>query len=177
MTGAGKAMRLHTSKLCQFRSFRELRPCGLAKITSGSKSKWHIRADQSMPDNCDLSADKCRVLDKASPPRQAGHWQAWNDRTDIRKLAKCLGERFIMVHQLLNAEEAAEILRMDTRTIIRWARLGYLPAHPLGEGKRKVWRFLEHELLQWVEARESDCKRSSASTINAAINAHARRTA
>jgi predicted site-specific integrase-resolvase len=82
-----------------------------------------------------------------------------------------------MVHQLLNAEEAAEILRMDTRTVIRWARLGYLPAHPLGEGKRKIWRFLEHELLQWVEARESDRKRSSASTINAAINAHARRTA
>lgn len=78
---------------------------------------------------------------------------------------------------LLNAEEAAEILRMDSRTIVRWARLGYLPAHPLGEGRRKVWRFLEHELLQWVQARETDRKRSAASTINAAISAHARRTA
>jgi excisionase family DNA binding protein len=78
---------------------------------------------------------------------------------------------------LLNAEEAAEILRMDSRTIVRWARLGYLPAHPLGEGKRKVWRFLEHDLLQWVQARETDRERSVASTINAAISAHARRTA
>jgi Helix-turn-helix domain len=90
---------------------------------------------------------------------------------------KCIGERFLMVHSLLNAQEATEILRMDTRTIIRWARLGYLPAHPLGEGKRKIWRFLEHELLQWVEARESDRNGSSASTISAAISAHARRTA
>jgi predicted site-specific integrase-resolvase len=82
-----------------------------------------------------------------------------------------------MAHHLLNAEEAAEILRMDARTVIRWARLGYVPAHPLGEGKRKIWRFLEHELLQWVEARESDHKRPLTSTINGAISAHARRTA
>jgi predicted site-specific integrase-resolvase len=36
-----------------------------------------------------------------------------------------------MVNRLLNAEEAAQILRMETRTLIRWARLGYVPAHPL----------------------------------------------
>lgn len=82
-----------------------------------------------------------------------------------------------MTHQLLNAEEAAEILRMDRRTLIYWARIGYVPAHPLGEGKRKLWRFLEHELLAWVEARETEKKRPSASTMNAAISAHARRTA
>lgn len=82
-----------------------------------------------------------------------------------------------MPHHLLNAEEAAEILRMDKRTLVCWARLGYVPAHPLGEGKRKLWRFLEHELLEWVEARETEKKRSSASTIKAANDAHARRTA
>jgi predicted site-specific integrase-resolvase len=82
-----------------------------------------------------------------------------------------------MANRLLNAEEAAQILRMETRTLIRWARLGYVPAHPLGEGKRKLWRFLERELLDWVEARESDKKRPPASTIDAAISAHARRTA
>ena len=35
-----------------------------------------------------------------------------------------------MANRLLNAEEAAQILRMETRTLIRWARLGYVPAHP-----------------------------------------------
>jgi predicted site-specific integrase-resolvase len=53
--------------------------------------------------------------------------------------------------QLLDAREAAQVLRMDSRTLGRWARLGQVPAHPLGEGKRKLWRFLEHELLAWVE--------------------------
>ena len=82
-----------------------------------------------------------------------------------------------MEHHLLDAQEAAQILRMDKRTLVRWARIGYVPAHPLGEGKRKLWRFREHELLAWVEARETDKKRPPASTINIAINAHARRTA
>jgi len=45
--------------------------------------------------------------------------------------------------------QAAEFLRMDEKTITRWARRGYIPAHPMGEGKRKFWRFFEHELLDW----------------------------
>jgi excisionase family DNA binding protein len=82
-----------------------------------------------------------------------------------------------MTDHLLDAQEAAQILRMDRRTLVRWARIGYVPAHPLGEGKRKLWRFREHELLEWVEARETDRKRPPTSTIEVAINAHARRTA
>ena len=82
-----------------------------------------------------------------------------------------------MANHLLNAEEAAQILRMDRRTLIVWARLGYVPAHPLGEGKRKLWRFLEQELIDWVEAQECTKKRPPASTIKVAISAHARRTA
>lgn len=30
---------------------------------------------------------------------------------------------------------------------------GYLPAHPLGEGKRKFWRFFENELSDWLAAK------------------------
>jgi hypothetical protein len=83
-----------------------------------------------------------------------------------------------MSHHLLDAREAAAVLRMkNSRTLIRWARLGQVPAHPLGEGKRKLWRFLEHELLEWVEAQETDKRRPPASTIEVAIGAHARRTA
>lgn len=82
-----------------------------------------------------------------------------------------------MTYRLLDAHEAAQILRMDRRTLIYWARLGYVPAHPLGEGKRKLWRFLEHELLEWVEKLGVEQKRPPASTIETAINARARRTA
>jgi hypothetical protein len=45
---------------------------------------------------------------------------------------------------------AAEFLGLDAKTITRWARKSYLPAHLLGEGKPKFWRFFEFELLAWV---------------------------
>ena len=82
-----------------------------------------------------------------------------------------------MAPHLLDAREAAQVLRMDSRTLIRWARLGQIPAHPMGEGRRKLWRFLEHELLEWLQARKAVEKIPVASTMKVAISAHARRTA
>jgi hypothetical protein len=83
-----------------------------------------------------------------------------------------------MNHQLLNPHEAAQVLKMDHRTLVRWARIGYVPAHPLGEGKRKLWRFLEHELLDWAEAQgQSLGRRPRAGMIEEAIGVRARRTA
>lgn len=76
----------------------------------------------------------------------------------------------------LDSEEAAAILKMDSRTLVRWARIGYVPAHPMGEGKRKLWRFLENELLQWLEDQKQTSKKPVGSTIVSAIGAHARRS-
>lgn len=53
----------------------------------------------------------------------------------------------------MTPREAAAFLGLDVKTITRWARLGYLPAHPLGEGKRKFWRFLLEELKEWLAAK------------------------
>ena len=50
----------------------------------------------------------------------------------------------------MDPSAAAEFLHLDVKTITRWARQGYLPAHPLGEGKRKFWRFFEWELSEWL---------------------------
>jgi len=66
---------------------------------------------------------------------------------------------------LLTAVEAALVLQMDHRTLIRWARAGYVPAHPLGEGRRRLWRFFKDELLVWVGAQSNgreDARRSAA---------------
>jgi predicted site-specific integrase-resolvase len=82
-----------------------------------------------------------------------------------------------MSHHLLDAREAAQVLRMDSRTLVRWARLGQVPAHPMGEGRRKLWRFVEHELVEWLQARKADEKIPVASTMKVAISAHARRSA
>jgi hypothetical protein len=58
-------------------------------------------------------------------------------------------------HRLMTAVDAAILLDMDNRTLIRWARSGYVPAHPLGEGRRRMWRFFEDELLAWVESQSN----------------------
>lgn len=79
--------------------------------------------------------------------------------------------------KILDAAEAAALIRMDSRTLVRWARLGYVPAHPMGEGKKKLWRFLEHELLAWLVDRSPELKRPPARSMGTAIDAHARRTA
>ncbi len=79
--------------------------------------------------------------------------------------------------KILDATEAASIMRMDSRTLIRWARLGYVPAHPLGEGKRRLWRFIEDEILDWFEKRTQVQKRAPARSIESAIRAPARRSA
>ena len=53
----------------------------------------------------------------------------------------------------LTPRDAASFLGLDEKTITRWCRKGYLPAHPLGEGKRKFWRLFESELSAFLAAQ------------------------
>jgi excisionase family DNA binding protein len=55
----------------------------------------------------------------------------------------------------LTPSAAAAYLGLDVKTITRWARQGYLPGHPLGEGKRKFWRFFESELKEWLSGKNN----------------------
>ena len=56
--------------------------------------------------------------------------------------------------------ETAAYLGLDVKTITRWARQGYLPAHPLGEGKRKFWRFNVHEIAAWLSKKTNSMGRN-----------------
>lgn len=56
----------------------------------------------------------------------------------------------------MDPKAAAAFLSLDDKTIIRWAGKGYLPGHPLGEGKRKFWRFFESELREWLAAKTNE---------------------
>jgi len=59
-------------------------------------------------------------------------------------------------HRFLNPPEAAYLLGgLNERTVVRWAREGYLPAIPIGEGKRRLWRFVEQDLVRWMLSRRS----------------------
>ena len=53
----------------------------------------------------------------------------------------------------VDADEAARFLKINRRTLLHWSRERVLPAHPLGDGRRKTWRFLMSELSAWLRAR------------------------
>ena len=56
----------------------------------------------------------------------------------------------------LTPEQAADFLGgLNARTVTRWAREGYLPSYPIGEGKRRLWRFLESDLEKWMLSRRT----------------------
>jgi excisionase family DNA binding protein len=58
--------------------------------------------------------------------------------------------------RFLSPEQAADYLGgLNSRTVTRWAREGYLPAYPIGEGKRRLWRFLEADLERWMLSRRT----------------------
>lgn len=46
----------------------------------------------------------------------------------------------------VSPEEAAGFLKTNRLKVVRMARSGALPAHPLGTGKRRQWRFKLSEL-------------------------------
>lgn len=57
------------------------------------------------------------------------------------------------IEHFVDATKAADFLSMDRRTLIRWAREGILPGHPLGAGNRRIWRFRLSELSSWATAK------------------------
>jgi len=57
------------------------------------------------------------------------------------------------------AAEAAKFLSIHPRTLAQMARQGDIPAHPLGNGQRRLWRFLLSELDVWMRERvHSRCR-------------------
>jgi hypothetical protein len=61
----------------------------------------------------------------------------------------------------VDAEEAARFLSLRPRRVLELARKGIIPAHPLGEGLRRVWRFRLSALASAVCARGVDCGQQS----------------
>jgi hypothetical protein len=51
-----------------------------------------------------------------------------------------------VLESFVNAARAAEFLAIKPRWLLELARAGKIPAHPLGDGKRRVWRFRLSEI-------------------------------
>ena len=61
----------------------------------------------------------------------------------------------------VDAVEAGKFLSLRPRRVLELARQGKIPAYPLGDGQRRVWRFRLSELADSVLARSVDCSRQS----------------
>jgi hypothetical protein len=57
----------------------------------------------------------------------------------------------------VDAVEAGEFLRLRPRRVLELARRGLIPAYPLGDGQRRVWRFRLSELASTICARGVNC--------------------
>jgi len=61
----------------------------------------------------------------------------------------------------VDAVEAGEFLHLRPRRVLELARQGLIPAYPLGQGKRRVWRFRLSEVADAIRARSVDYPRQS----------------
>ena len=50
----------------------------------------------------------------------------------------------------VDADVVAIFLSLERRLVLDWARCGDIPAHPLGRGKRRTWRFRLSEVAEAV---------------------------
>ena len=63
-----------------------------------------------------------------------------------------LGSPHQQQEEPVGCREAGRLLGMHPKTVLRKAREGLLPAHPLGNN-RKRWRFYLSELDQWLRSQ------------------------
>jgi hypothetical protein len=61
----------------------------------------------------------------------------------------------------VDAVEAGEFLHLRPRRVLELARQGLIPAYPLGQGKRRVWRFRLSEVADAIRARSVNYPRQS----------------
>ena len=76
-----------------------------------------------------------------------------------RKSGSAAGRQQLAREYFVDAAEAATFLRLNRRTVLKLARDSAIPAHPLGEGARKQWRFLLSELDEWLRKRVNSASR------------------
>lgn len=57
----------------------------------------------------------------------------------------------------VDATAAGEFLHLRPRRVLELARRGEIPAYPLGQGKRRVWRFRLSQLASAICSRGVHC--------------------
>jgi excisionase family DNA binding protein len=109
------------------------------------------RIPTSKPEVARISGDRSHTTDNVIPEKGLTKPESRHiSSRDSKPGPQGGGSRRILV-----PDQAAELFGCDDKTITRWARNGYLPAHPIGEGKKRYWRFFEDELIDWLQAQSN----------------------
>jgi hypothetical protein len=58
------------------------------------------------------------------------------------------------IEPFVDGDRAAEFLCVPRRRVLQMARANEVPAHAIGEGKRKMWRFRLSELAEAIVAKK-----------------------
>ena len=56
------------------------------------------------------------------------------------------------IEPFVDADQASKFLNLRPRRVLELARRGVLPAYPLGDGLRRVWRFRLSELASAIRS-------------------------
>jgi hypothetical protein len=56
----------------------------------------------------------------------------------------------VIKEPFIDSERAAAFLSMRRKTLLSLARQGKLPGHPIGSGRRRMWKFRIPELDRWM---------------------------
>jgi hypothetical protein len=67
------------------------------------------------------------------------------------------------IEPFVDAERAAAFIGLQRRRLMQMARAGEIPAHPIGTGQRRTWRFRLTELSQAITSR---CANASSRLIS-----------
>lgn len=61
------------------------------------------------------------------------------------------------LESFVTAQQAADFLAITKRRILELARQGQIPAHPIGNGMRKTWRFRLSEIVGSLQLLSRSC--------------------
>jgi excisionase family DNA binding protein len=101
----------------------------------------------------DLSSGLVRSADR--PQEKKSELLSPDSALSSRKRKQLRVEKDVEFEPLLDACEAANLLRIHPKTIQRLARLGYVPAFRVG----KFWRYRASDLEKWLRSgSHSSCQ-------------------
>lgn len=69
--------------------------------------------------------------------------------------AERLRNAAVSLEPYVDSNAAGEFLGLHPVTVMRLAREGHLPGHPVRHAKRRQWRFLLSELSKWLARQTS----------------------